>query len=145
MQKIYISNDHTAVEMKKDLIKHLTNKGYEMIDLGNNDSLASNYAELGIELGEHVMKDQGSLGIVICGTGVGISIAANKVKGIRAGLVYEVQTAELIKQHNDANVIALGARMIANDKAIKIVDKFLETSFEGGRHIGRVNTINEYK
>ncbi|ATG97657.1 ribose 5-phosphate isomerase B [Mesoplasma lactucae] len=143
-QKIYISNDHTAVEMKKAIVNHLVDKGYEVIDMGNEDGKSCSYSEEGIALGEAVAKDKDSLGIVICGTGIGISIAANKVKGIRAGLVYELETAQLIRQHNNCNVLATGARLIAVDKAIKLVDAFLETPFEGGRHTERVNTIDEY-
>ncbi|WP_027063548.1 RpiB/LacA/LacB family sugar-phosphate isomerase [Mesoplasma seiffertii] len=143
-QKIYITNDHTAVEMKQAIVKHLQSLNYEVIDLGNNDGTSCSYANNGIELGEAVAKNQGSKGIALCGTGVGISIAANKVSGIRAGLVYETQTAELIRQHNDCNVLATGARLIAVDKAIKLVDVFLNTEFEGGRHAERIGTIDEY-
>jgi ribose 5-phosphate isomerase B len=144
MEKIYLSNDHTGVAMKQALVRHLKAKNYEVIDLGNNDGLSCSYAEKGLTLGEQVANDPGSLGIVICGTGVGIQIAANKVKGIRAGLTYELETAQLIRQHNNCNVIALGARMIAIEKAIILVDTFLKTPFEGGRHSQRVEEINEY-
>ncbi|WP_338983599.1 ribose 5-phosphate isomerase B [Spiroplasma endosymbiont of Othius punctulatus] len=140
--KIYIGNDHTAIEMKKILKAHLENNKFEVIDLGNNDGKSSNYAEYGIEVGRAVTKDKGSLGIVICGSGIGISIAANKVNGARAALVYETQAAHLARQHNNANIVALGARFIANEKAIEIVDEFLNTSFEGGRHEERVKTLD---
>ncbi|PPE05847.1 RpiB/LacA/LacB family sugar-phosphate isomerase [Williamsoniiplasma lucivorax] len=143
-EKIYITNDHTGVDMKNALINHLQKAGYEVVDFGNNDGIASNYAELGIQLAKTVVNEPTSLGIVICGTGVGISVAANKVKGAIAGLSYETQTAELIKKHNNANIIALGARLIANDKAIKIVDTFLNTPFEGGRHKERVEVLKNY-
>ncbi|ATZ16836.1 ribose-5-phosphate isomerase B [Williamsoniiplasma luminosum] len=143
-ENIYITNDHTGVEMKNALVKHLREQNYHVVDLGNNDGITSNYAELGIELGKKVVENPNSLGITICGTGVGISIAANKVKGVVAGLSYETQTAELIKKHNDANVISLGARLIADDKAIKIVDTFLKTKFEGGRHKERVEVLKNY-
>ncbi|AUF83869.1 RpiB/LacA/LacB family sugar-phosphate isomerase [Mesoplasma syrphidae] len=143
-KKIYITNDHTAIEMKQAIVKHLQELKYEVIDMGNNDGLSCSYSLNGINLGKAVVEDKGSRGIALCGTGIGISIAANKVQGIRAGLVYETQTAELIRQHNDCNVIATGARLIAVDKAIKLVDVFLKTEFEGGRHAERVGTINEY-
>lgn len=142
--KIYIGNDHTAVDMKKAIVEHLENNKIEVIDLGNGDCKSSNYANYGIAVGEAVTKDKDSLGIVICGSGIGISIAANKVKGARAALVYEIQTAHLARQHNDANIIALGARFIANEKAIEIVDEFLKVPFEGGRHGDRVKTLDEY-
>jgi len=143
-ERIYISNDHTGVEMKQAIVKHLTEAGYEVINLGTDSTEAANYAQHGIMLGEKVAADEGSLGIAICGTGVGISIAADKVKGIRSGLVYELETAQLIRQHDNCNVMATGARMIAVDKALKLVDAFLNASFEGGRHAERVKTIDDY-
>ncbi|ATI73751.1 ribose 5-phosphate isomerase B [Mesoplasma florum] len=144
MNKIYIANDHTAIEMKNAIKNHLEKKGYEVIDLGNNDGNSCNYANIGITLAEAVVADENNKGIALCGTGIGISIAANKVKGARAGLVYEVQTAELTRQHNNANILATGARLIAVDKALLLVDTFLNTEFEGGRHQERVGTIDEY-
>ncbi|PPE04881.1 ribose-5-phosphate isomerase B [Entomoplasma ellychniae] len=143
MKNIYISNDHTAVEMKLAIKKHLESQGYKVKDLGNNDGQSCNYADNGVKLAQAVVKDANSYGIALCGTGIGISIAANKVKGARAGLVYEVQTAELIRLHNDANILATGARLIAIDKAILIVDTFLNSKFEGGRHQERVDILNE--
>ncbi|ATZ16678.1 ribose 5-phosphate isomerase B [Entomoplasma freundtii] len=146
-QKIYMANDHTAEKMKRAIMNHLQNKGYEVVDLSPlNDGQSCSYSEEGLRLGEAIAKDkdQGSLGIAICGTGVGISIAANKVKGVRCGLVYELETAALIKQHNNANVMATGARLIAIEKALLLVDTFLETNFEGGRHVERVATIDDY-
>jgi len=142
--KIYISNDHTGVEMKQAIVKHLTSLDYKVIDLGNTDGKACSYASKGLELGEKVAGDKDCLGIALCGTGIGISIAANKVKGVRAGLVSELETAQLIREHNDCNVIAMGARMIAVAKALKLVDAFLNSEFAHGRHEERVKTINEY-
>jgi len=143
-ERIYISNDHTGVEMKQAIVKHLTEAGYEVVNLGTDSTEPANYAQHGIMLGEKVVADPGSLGIAICGTGVGISIAADKVKGIRSGLVYELETAQLIRQHDNCNVLATGARMIAVDKALKLVDAFLNSTFEGGRHTERVKTIDDY-
>lgn len=142
--KIYISNDHTAVEMKKAIVKHLTEQGYQVEDLGSEDKTTCSYSEKGLLLGQAVSADKESLGIALCGTGVGVSIAANKVKGVRAGLVYELETAQLIREHNNCNVLATGARLIAVEKAIKLVDAFLASNFEGGRHTERVATIDEY-
>ncbi|ATZ17714.1 ribose 5-phosphate isomerase B [Mesoplasma melaleucae] len=144
MKRIYIGNDHTAIEMKNAIKKHLIENGYEVVDVGNNDGNSCNYANIGITLAEAVVADKDSKGIALCGTGIGISIAANKVQGARAGLVYEVQTAELTRQHNNANILATGARLIAVDKAILLVDTFLNTEFEGGRHHERVGTLDEY-
>lgn len=143
-EKIYISNDHTGVEMKKAIVKHLKDKGYQVVDMGVDTSEACNYSFQGFRLGEAVVKDKNALGIAICGTGVGISIAANKVKGVRAGLVYETQTARLIRQHNNANILATGARMIAVAKAVDLVEEFLNAKFEGGRHKERVGSIDDY-
>lgn len=143
MKNIYISNDHTAVDMKNAIKKHLIEQKYNVIDLGNTDKTSCNYAANGKVLGQAVINDPNSFGIALCGTGVGISIAANKVKGIRAGLVYEIQTAKLIRQHNDANILSTGARLIAIEKAIELVDAFLQTEFEGGRHQERVDALNE--
>ncbi|WP_434341767.1 ribose 5-phosphate isomerase B [Mycoplasma putrefaciens] len=145
MNKIYIGNDHTAVEMKNAIKKHLIDKGYEVVDLGNSDGQSCNYASIGLDVAKHVVKDKDSKGIVICGSGVGISIAANKVQGARAALVYEEQIAKLSRLHNDANILATGAKFIAVDKAISLVDAFLETEFEDGRHTERVKTLNEFK
>ncbi|ASZ08865.1 ribose 5-phosphate isomerase B [Mesoplasma chauliocola] len=144
MGKIFIANDHTAIEMKNAIKNHLISKGYEVVDLGNNDGQSCNYANIGITLAEAVVAEKDSKGIALCGTGIGISIAANKVQGARAGLVYEVQTAELTRQHNNANILATGARLIASEKAILLVDTFLNTKFEGGRHQERVGTLDEY-
>lgn len=144
-KKIYLANDHTAEVMKKAIMSHLVKKGYEVVDLSPlNDGESCSYSEKGIELGRAVVADKNSLGIALCGTGIGISIAANKVKGVRCGLVYELETATLIKQHNNANIMATGARLIAVEKALLLVDTFLSTCFEGGRHSERVKTIDEY-
>ncbi|WP_339022831.1 ribose 5-phosphate isomerase B [Spiroplasma endosymbiont of Crioceris asparagi] len=140
--KIYIGNDHTGVEIKNYLVSWLKQNNYEVIDLGVNLTKSSNYALIGKTVAENVVKDNG-LGIVICGTGVGISIAANKVKGAIAGLVYETQIAQLIRQHNNANILAMGARIIAKEKALEILKVFLSTDFEGGRHIERVELLKQ--
>ncbi|MCL8211733.1 Ribose-5-phosphate isomerase B [Mesoplasma sp. JKS002658] len=142
--RIYISNDHTGVEMKQAIVKYLTSLDYQVTDLGNVDGKSCSYASKGLELGEKIAGDKDCLGVALCGTGIGISIAANKVKGVRAGLVSELETAQLIREHNDCNVIAMGARMIAVDKALKLVDAFLKSEFAHGRHEERVKTINEY-
>ncbi|MDQ0567987.1 ribose 5-phosphate isomerase B [Mycoplasma yeatsii] len=145
MDKIYIGNDHTAVEMKNAIKKHLTEKGYEVVDLGNSDGQSCNYASIGYDVAKHVVEDKNSKGIVLCGSGIGISIAANKVQGARAALVYETQAAKLSRLHNDANILATGARFIAVEKSLELVDTFLNTEFEAGRHTERVCTLNEFK
>lgn len=139
--KIYIGNDHTSVKMKNEIVSHLNKKGHQVIDVGVNNEDASDYPVVGKEVAKNVVGDKESLGIVLCGTGIGISIAANKIKGARAALVYDQANAVLAKQHNNANIIATGGRIVANEKAIEIVDAFLNTKFEGGRHQKRVEMI----
>jgi ribose 5-phosphate isomerase B len=139
--KIYLANDHTGVAMKQAIAQHLTSQGHEVINLGTDDTAAVNYASQGKTLGLAVANDSGAFGIGICGTGIGISIAANKVQGIIAGLVYEPQNAIVTRQHNNANIMITGARQIAIEKAIECVDAFLKTPFEGGRHEERVKTL----
>lgn len=139
--KIYIANDHTGVKMKNALLEHLTKEGYEVVNLGTDSNDSVNYASYGEKLAKKVVSDEDSLGIAICGTGVGISIAANKVKGAIAGVSYEEATAKIIREHNDANIFATGARIIATEKAIGCVEAFLDAKFAGGRHIERVNYL----
>ncbi|WHQ36988.1 ribose 5-phosphate isomerase B [Spiroplasma sp. SV19] len=141
--KVIIGNDHTGVEMKNALVNYLTDHNYQVINLGTDSSVAVDYPDLGQAVGEKVMQEKDSLGIVICGTGIGISIAANKVKGIRAALCNEVILAKLAREHNNANVLALGARVIANQNAIWIVETFLNTIFDAGRHALRVDKLNK--
>ncbi|QGS51496.1 ribose 5-phosphate isomerase B [Spiroplasma tabanidicola] len=140
--KIYIGNDHTAVEMKNSIVNYLLENGYEVENLGVDTSDPSDYPDLGHNVANKVANDKYSKGIIICGTGIGISIAANKVKGIRAALCYEIETTKMARKHNDANILALGARIIANQKAILLVEEFLKTDFEGGRHQNRINKID---
>jgi uracil phosphoribosyltransferase len=115
--KIYLANDHTGVAMKQAIAQHLTSQGHEVINLGTDDTAAVNYASQGKTLGLAVANDSGAFGIGICGTGIGISIAANKVQGIIAGLVYEPQNAIVTRQHNNANIMITGARQIAIEKS----------------------------
>ncbi|WP_338969974.1 ribose 5-phosphate isomerase B [Spiroplasma endosymbiont of Labia minor] len=142
--RIYVANDHTAVEMKNKIIEHLNILGHEVINLGTDSIKSISYAEKGIELAKRVVNDKESFGIAICGTGIGISIAANKVNGARAALSYEETTTRLAREHNNANILALGARIIAIEKALKLIDIFLSTPFEGGRHIKRIESLDNY-
>ncbi|ALD65958.1 ribose 5-phosphate isomerase B [Spiroplasma cantharicola] len=138
--KIYIGNDHAGVDMKNHIVKYLKSNGYEVINIGTDNEDSVDYPDFGKEVAKKVVENK-SFGIVICGTGIGISIAANKVKGARAALCYEDQTTILARQHNNANILALGARMIANEKAVRLVDIFLNTKFEE-RHKNRVEKLN---
>jgi len=139
--KIAIGNDHTAVELKNHIKAYLTEKGYEMVDFGTNETTSADYPLYGKKVAEAVAAKECDLGVLICGTGIGISLAANKVKGIRAAVCSEPYSAEMTRRHNDANIIAFGARVVGPGLAEKIVDAFLNAEFEGGRHQRRVDLI----
>lgn len=141
---IAIGSDHAGYELKEGLNKYLIELGYETLDLGTKDLSSVDYPDFGRKVGEKVVKDHLDFGIVICGTGIGISIAANKVKGVRAALVYDEEMAMLAKMHNNANVIALGGRKTSLEEAKKIVDAFLGATFEE-RHQRRLDMINDYE
>lgn len=138
---IAIGCDHTGVFFKNAIITYLKEKNYKVIDCGTNDVNASDYPDFAKLVGKTIINKTAIFGIIICGTGIGISIAANKIPGIRAALCYDVQLATLARKHNDANVLALGARITAIEYAIWIIDAFLNSKFEGARHQKRVNKI----
>ncbi len=139
--KIAIGNDHTAVEMKQEIAKFLEEQGYEVINLGTDSSDSCDYPVYGEKVGRAVADGMADLGIAICGTGVGISLAANKVKGIRACVCSEPYTAKLSRMHNDSNVLAFGARVVGVEMAKMITQEWLNAKFEGGRHQRRVDLI----
>lgn len=139
--KIAIGNDHSAVEMKTIIKEHLLDRGYEVLDLGTNSAESCDYPEYGEKVGRAVVSGEADLGIAICGTGLGISLAANKVKGVRACVCSEPYTARLSRMHNNANVLAFGARVVGSELAKMIVDEWLAAEFEGGRHQRRVDMI----
>ena len=141
--KLAIGNDHVAVEMKNEIMKYLTDKGIEMINVGTDSTESFPYPVSGLKVAKMVVSGEVDGGILICGTGVGISLAANKVKGIRACVCSDPYTARLSKQHNNANIIAFGARVIGVETAKMIVDEWLNAEFEGGRHQTRVDMIME--
>lgn len=138
---IYIGCDHAALHMKNDIIGYLNDKGYNVEDLGPYTPESVDYPTYAEKVGKAVVADKASLGILICGTGIGMSLAANKVKGVRAAACSEVYSAKLTRQHNDANILCLGARVIGIETAKMMVDAFVETDFEGGRHQRRVDMI----
>lgn len=139
--KIAIGNDHAATQMKFDIMQYLKDKGYEVINYGTDDTASCDYPDYGEKVGKAVAKHEADLGVLICGTGIGISLAANKVPGIRAASVSEPVSARLARQHNNANIIAFGARIVGLEEAKGIVDAFLDAEFLGGRHERRVNKI----
>ncbi len=141
--KIALGADHGGYELKEQVKKHLSDKGYEVIDFGTNSTESVDYPVYAKKVGEAVVAQNADFGIVICGTGIGISMAANKVKGIRAALCHNVFTARLAREHNDANVLAMGGRVLGTGLALEMVDVFLTTKFEGGRHKRRVDQIED--
>ena len=136
-----IASDHAGFEMKEELRKFLVEKGYEVKDFGTYSSESMDYPDVAHPLAESIEKGEVSQGIALCGSGNGISMTLNKHQGIRAALCWNEELAALARQHNDANVLSLPARFISVDLAKRIVEKFLESSFEGGRHLRRVNKI----
>lgn len=141
MEKIVIGCDHAAVKLKNAVIKHLEEKGFDVIDVGTYTEESCDYPDYGYAAAKKVADGEVKRGIVICGTGIGISISANKVKGVRCALCGDLFSAEMTRRHNDANMLAMGARVIDENLALQIVDKFLETPFEGGRHARRVQKM----
>lgn len=141
--KIGIGNDHTALELKKEIVAHLEELGHEVVDYGAYTSERSNYPEYGEKVARAIVRGEVELGVLICGTGVGISLAANKVRGIRAAVCSEPYTAQLVRRHNNAQIIAFGARVVGNEMAKMIVDSFLSAEFEGGRHQMRIDMITD--
>ena len=141
--KLPIGNEHVAVEMKNEIMAHLESRGIEVINVGTDTPDRFNYPVSGYKVAKMVANGEVDGGVLICGTGVGISLAANKVKGIRACVCSEPYTARLSKQHNNANIIAFGARVIGVELAKMIVDEWLDAEFQGGRHAERVDMIME--
>ena len=139
--KISLGCDHGGLALKEAVKAHLTEKGYEILDCGTHTPESCDYPDFGRAAAEAVARGECERGIVICTTGIGISIAANKVKGIRCALLSDKMSARLTRQHNDTNMMALGAAVIGTMLALEIVDTWLETGFEGGRHQRRVDKI----
>ena len=141
---IIISNDHAGVELKNKVKDYLESKGYKLKDLGNNDGESVDYPDIIHPLAKEISENNDSKGIIMCGTGNGVSMVANKYEGVRAGLCWSKEIAELIRKHNNANILSLPARFISIKDALEIVKVFLETDFEeGGRHERRVNKIDK--
>lgn len=141
--KIAIGSDHAGFKLKEEIKNYLEEKNIEVDDCGTYSDKRCDYPDFGHKVGHKVANKDANFGIVICGSGIGISISANKVKNIRAALCSEPVSARLARNHNDANILAMGARLIGPDMAKEIVDAFLKADFEGGRHINRVNKIEE--
>lgn len=142
---LVMASDHGGYELKKEIRKYLneTRKEIKIVDIGTDSEESVDYPDYGKAAGEAVASGKADAGIVCCGTGIGISIAANKVHGVRCGLCTSVEMAELTKKHNNANIIALGGRTTDPELAKKIVDAWLDTEFEGGRHKRRTDKLDE--
>ena len=140
--KIAMAADHGGYELKNEIKAYLEGKGYEILDLGTNSADSVDYPDFGEACGRAVAEGKADKGVVCCGTGIGISIAANKVKGIRCALVTSDFAAEMTKKHNDANIISFGGRTTKTEDAIRWTQIWLDTEFEGGRHERRVNKLN---
>lgn len=139
--KIAIANDHAGVEYKNLIIKHLNENGYETVNFGTDESASVDYPDYAEKVARAIKSGVADSGILVCGTGIGMSIAANKFKGIRASVCGDCYSADMTRKHNDANVLCLGARVLGIDLALKIVDSFLNSSFEGGKHARRLCKI----
>ena len=146
--KIGFGCDHAAVDLKDKMIAYMKEKGYECVDYGTNydengEIIKCDYPKKGMEVGEAVVNGDVDYCVLMCGTGIGISMAANKVPGVRAAVCSDPYSAKLTKMHNDANIIAFGARVVGDELAKMILDEFFGAEFEGGRHENRVKMITE--
>ena len=141
--KLAIACDHAGVDYKKRLIEHLTTKGYECINLGTDTEDSVDYPVYADAVCRKITDGECDLGILICGTGIGMSIAANKHQGIRAALCNEPESTAMTRHHNNSNVLCLGARMIPFEKALELTNVFLTTEFDGGRHERRIEMLDK--
>ncbi|MEM9437043.1 MAG: ribose 5-phosphate isomerase B [Pseudomonadota bacterium] len=143
MARIVLSSDHAAIELRQAVAKHISERGHEAVDIGPTTPESTHYPTHGKAAAERVASGDCALGIILCGTGQGIMMAANKVKGIRCGVCSDTFSASMIRAHNDANMLSLGARVVGEGLALAIVDAFLDAEFEGGRHGTRVAMIED--
>ncbi len=142
--KLYLASDHAAFELKEVIKRHLLDRHYQVADLGAHSLESVNWAEYGAKAAEKVSNDpESSRGIIICGSGIGMSIVSNKFKHVRAALCNDEYAAEMSRKHNDANVLNMGSRVVDKETALKIVDIWLETEFEGGRHQLRLDYLHQ--
>jgi ribose 5-phosphate isomerase B len=140
--RIAVGADHAGYTLKDTLAEHLREQGHEILDLGTNTGDRVDYPDFGAAVGRAVAAHDADLGVCVCGSGIGIAIAANKVPGVRAATVHDVTSAHLAREHNDANVVCIGERLTGPAVALEIVDAFVKAGFEGGRHAARVAKID---
>ncbi|MCI8332710.1 MAG: ribose 5-phosphate isomerase B [Clostridiales bacterium] len=141
---IAIGSDHGGFDLKEVIKAHLIERGLKFIDVGTTSTKSVDYPEFAHKLCQKIQTGECSRGILCCGTGIGMSMAANKHKGIRAACCSDTYSAKLTRQHNDANVLCMGARVVGAGLALDMVDLFLDTDFEGGRHVNRVNAVDAF-
>ena len=140
-KRIVLSSDHAAIDLRRAIADHIAAKGYDVTDIGPMTTESTHYPLHGQAAAQKVPSGQADLGIILCGTGQGIMMAANKVKGIRCGVCSDTFSARMIRMHNNANILSIGARVVGEGLALDIVDAFLGAEFEGGRHATRVDMI----
>ncbi|UMZ75118.1 ribose 5-phosphate isomerase B [Natranaerofaba carboxydovora] len=138
-----VASDHGGYELKEEIYQYLLDQGYQVVNLGCFDESSVDYPDYALKLGESLKEGEIDRGILVCGTGIGISIAANKIPGIRAAQCHDIYTAQMAREHNDANVLALGGRITGKNTSLRIVDIFMSTKFGEGRHKKRVEKISE--
>ncbi|MCE7792464.1 ribose 5-phosphate isomerase B [Salipaludibacillus sp. CUR1] len=143
--KIAMGSDHAGYALKEEIVKVVKELGHEVIDVGCDCADSVDYADYGIPAAEKVSSGEADRGIIICGTGIGMSISANKVKGVRCALVHDLFSAKATREHNDSNVLAMGERIVGPGVAQEIAKIWLSTEFEGGRHERRIGKISEYE
>ncbi|MCK0142602.1 ribose 5-phosphate isomerase B [Aliiroseovarius sp. F20344] len=140
-KRIVLSSDHAAIDLRNTIADHITAKGYEAVDIGPTTPESTHYPKHGEAAARKVASGDCALGIILCGTGQGIMMSANRVDGIRCGVCSEAFSARMIREHNNANMLSIGARVVGQDLALHIVDAFLDAEFEGGRHATRVDMM----
>ena len=140
-KKICISSDHAGFKLKESIKDFLTNKNISIIDLGPMNENSVDYPDYAKKISNRIKSKRSDVGILVCGSGTGMAISANKIKGIRAAVCYNLRSTRLSRQHNDANIIAIGSRLTKRNTALQLVSIFLGTKFEGGRHLRRVKKI----
>ena len=140
-KKICISSDHAGFNLKEDIKSYLINKQISVFDLGPYENKSVDYPDYARKLANRIKAKKSDIGILVCGSGTGMAISANKIKAIRAAVCYNVKSTRLSRQHNNANIIALGARLTKKNLSFKLIDTFLKTKFEGGRHLKRIKKI----
>ena len=140
-KKICIASDHAGFNLKENIKDYLINKNVSIIDLGPNENKSVDYPDYAKKIASRIKSKKSDIGILVCGSGTGMAISANKFKNIRAAVCYNIKSTRLSRQHNNANIIALGARLTKKSLSLKLVDLFLKTKFEGGRHLKRIKKI----